>query len=117
MSLSDVAQRANEAIIDGFANADVLAEGYEPIRGIYTGPTEVAKLESGGFVEGEKASVIVKSSEGTHLERRVKVTVNMDSGETLDYQVMLPDNDGMGRLLLTLGYDDGRQSTNPAISY
>ncbi|UTV26387.1 head-tail joining protein [Photobacterium atrarenae] len=118
MSVNTVALQANEAIVDAFSNVDVSAEGHEPIRGIFTGPIKVAKLEGGGFVDAQRPTLIVKSSEAAHLVRRNEVTLQFENGTSQRYLVVLPEDDGLGRLKLTLGHHNvERRSESSAISY
>ncbi|MDO6498068.1 head-tail joining protein [Photobacterium sanguinicancri] len=117
MSVDEVAQKANEAIIDAFSNVDVIADGFEPIRGIFTNPNEVFKLDGGGHVDSQRSSLIVKSSEASHLEQRTMIILQFENGERQGYMIVFPDNDGSGRLKLTLGQDNvGHSATNQSQS-
>ncbi|MCG7588391.1 head-tail joining protein [Photobacterium sp. OFAV2-7] len=122
MSVDTVARQANEAIIDAFSNVDVIADGYEPVRGIFTGPSEIAKLDGGGFVDAQRGTLIVKSAEAGHLERRTAITLQFENGTRQSYLVVLPENDGSGRLKLTLGQENvgdtsSNQPESSSISY
>lgn len=90
-----------------------LSGGDKQVVGIFKDPQQTAKLKGGGFVEGDKASLLLPDSDAVGLNVRDGVTVAGSQWKLV--QPPVPEGSGLTRVYL--GVKDAKQSTKPAIRY
>jgi hypothetical protein len=90
-----------------------LPVGDKQVTGIFNNPQQTAKLKGGGFVEGDKASLLLPDNDAAGLNVRDRVTVAGSQWQLVRQPV--PEGSGLTRVYL--GAKDAKQSSNPAIQY
>ena len=90
-----------------------LSVGDKQVTGIFNNPQQTAKLKGGGFVEGDKASLLIPDNDAAGLNVRDRVTVAGSQWQLVRQPV--PEGSGLTRVYL--GAKDAKQSSNPAIQY